>query len=289
MNRVLVIGSTTIDQVEQAGIRIVKMGGVATYSGITFRKHDLKTTVVSNIAKNDVQLFRIFQEQGIELVNGATENTTVFVNHISGDDRRQEMPVRSAPITAAQAKRAIGNTDHVHLGPLHPLDIATDLLVRLREGNPVVSLDVQGYLRRVVGGRVRLQGGTSRRLHQALLASKVIKGDRTELRAILDGRQITVEELIRSYELDEVVVTAGSEGGRIILSSGQVVIYDAANVNRVIDTTGAGDVFFGAYLASRIHSGQSVQESCEHAAFVVGQHVEGLYIREEELRLSSTL
>lgn len=289
MNRVLVIGPTTIDQVERVGISTVKMGGVTTYGGITFRKHDLATTVVSNIADKDDQLFRVFREQGIELLNGVTENTTVFVNHISGDDRRQEMPFRSAPITADQARRAIANTDHVHMGPLHPLDLAADLLRLLRKENPVVSLDVQGYVRRVHRGRVRLQGGISRRLHQALLASSVIKGDGMELQAILDGRQITVEELMRSYRLDEVVVTAGSQGGRIMLASGQVVTYDAAHVSRVMDTTGAGDVFFGAYLASRIHGRQSIQESCEHAALVVAQQLEGLYIREEELRLSSAL
>ena len=117
----------------------------------------------------------------------------------------------------------------------------------------------------------------------------MIKGDRAELQAILDGHQITVEKLIRSYGLDEIVVTAGSEGGRIILASGQVVTYDAASADRVIDTTGAGDVFFGAYLASRIHAGKSIRESCEHAALVVARHVEGVYIREEELQLSSVV
>ena len=286
MKRVLVIGPTTIDRVERAGTSTVKMGGVTTYGGITFRKHDLTTTVVSNIAEKDPQLFRVFYEQGIELLNGATENTTAFVNHISGDDRRQEMPSRSAPITAAQARSAIERTDHVHLGPLHPLDLTTDLLRLLRKHNPVVSLDVQGYLRRVHRGHVTLQGGISRRLHQALLVSSVVKGDRAELQAILDGRRITVEELISSYGLDEVVVTAGSEGGRVILQSGQVVNYNASHVSRVIDTTGAGDVFFGAYLAPRIHGGQSTPEACEHAAFVVAQQIEGLYIREEDLRLS---
>lgn len=265
------------------------MGGVTTYSGITFRKHDLKTAVVTNIADEDRELPRIFEQRGIELINGATENTTVFVNHISGDDRRQEMPARSAPIAADQARRAIASTDHVLLGPLHPLDLSTDLLMLLQKENPVVSLDVQGYLRRVDGGRVRLRRGISRRLHQALLASSVIKGDRAELQAILDGHQITVEKLIRSYGLDEIVVTAGSEGGRIILASGQVVTYDAASADRVIDTTGAGDVFFGAYLASRIHAGKSIRESCEHAALVVARHVEGVYIREEELQLSSVV
>lgn len=286
MDRVLIIGPTTIDQVKGPGISVIKMGGVTTYSGITFRKHDLDATVVSKIAKKDHELFQIFKDQGIELLNGSTENTTVFVNHISGNDRRQEMPARSASITADQARHAIGSTDHVHLGPLHPLDLATDLLRLLQKEKPVVSLDVQGYIRRVDRGRVRQKTGISQRLNRALLASSVIKGDRAEIQAILDGRQITIEDLIYLYGLDEVVITAGSEGGRIIQATGQVVIYDVVNVNQVIDTTGAGDVFFAAYLVSRIHRGQTIRESCEHAAFVVAQHLSGLYIREEELWLS---
>ena len=95
-----------------------------------------------------------------------------------------------------------------------------------------------------------------------------------------------IEELMKVYELDEVVVTAGNEGGCVTAASGEVVGYKAARVSQVVDTTGAGDVFFGAYLCSRLHERRSIRESCEHAALVAAQQVQGRYITQETLRLA---
>ena len=284
MNRVVVIGSATVDEVKQTGSDVVQMGGVVTYTGITFHKHGLETSVVSNIAAVDQDLLRILREQSIELFNGVTDRTTVFVNHVNGDQRRQEMPVRASPITAEQARDAVESADHIHLGPLHPADIQPDLLTLVGEKKVRVTLDVQGYVRRVENGQVRV--GVSERLHPALLCSSLIKADRTELEAILDARQMGIEELMKVYELDEVVVTAGREGGCVTAVSGEVVGYKAARVSQVVDTTGAGDVFFGAYLFSRLHERRSIRESCEHAALVAAQQVQGRYITQETLRVA---
>jgi len=284
MKGVVVIGSATVDEVKQDGITVLKMGGVVTYGGITFRRHGLQTSVVCNIAKQDDGLFRIFREQSIHLFNGVTETTTVFVNWVNGDERRQEMPVQAAPITTDQAERAIEDADLVHLGPLHPADIETDVLTLLAKRGISITLDVQGYVRQVDKGQVRL--GVSEDLHHALLASSVIKTDSTELQAILSARKIGIEELINVYRLDELLITAGSEGGRVVAASGEVVNYKAARVRQVLDTIGAGDVFFGAYICSRLHEHRSIRQSCEYAALVAAQQVQGRYIMEDTLRLS---
>ena len=46
-----------------------------------------------------------------------------------------------------------------------------------------------------------------------------------------------------------------------------------------MDPTGAGDVFFAAYLASRIYARQSIEEACERAASLAALQVEGRYIQ----------
>ncbi len=285
MSRVLVIGSATIDQVVQPGISAVKMGGVVTYAGITFRKHGLHTAVVSNIATQDVALFRILRHQDIQLFNGETKATTIFVNQVDGDERWQEMPVRAAPITADQSRRPIQGVDHVHLGPLHPLDIETELLRLAAKKGIWVTLDVQGYVRRVEKGKVRL--GISENLHEALMVCEVIKAERMELQAILDTYQMKIDELMNAYKLSEIVVTAGREGGRVVLASGEIVSYVARRVNHVVDTIGAGDVFFAAYLVSRLHERHSIRDACEHAALVAARQVQGRYISEDCLRIET--
>jgi len=285
MDHVLVVGSATIDRIEQSGISTVKMGGAVTYAGITFRKHGLHTTMVSNVATQDVALFRILRRQDIQLFNGMTKTTTVFVNHADGDERWQEMPVCAAPITVEQSRCSIRGVDHIHLGPLHPLDIETNLLTLAARKGMWVTLDVQGYVRRVEEGKVR--SSISEDLHQALLACTVIKAERTELQAILDAYQMGTDELMNAYELNEIVVTAGREGGYVVSTSGEVVRYKAQPVNHVVDTTGAGDVFFAAYLVSRLHQRRSVRVACKHAALVAARQVQGRYIPEDCLRVET--
>jgi sugar/nucleoside kinase (ribokinase family) len=285
MNRVLVIGSATTDRVEQLGISTVKMGGVVTYAGITFRKHGLHTAAVSNIATQDVALFRILCQQDIQLFNGATKTTTMFVNHVDGDERWQEMPIRATPITASQLQRTIRGVDHIHLGPLHPFDIERGLLRLAPRKGVWVTLDIQGYVRRVEKGKVR--PGISEDLHEALLACTVIKADRTELQAILDAYQMRIDELMNAYKLSEIVVTAGREGGRVVLASGEEVNYKARRANHLVDTTGAGDVFFAAYLVSRLHQRCGVRVACKHAALIAARQVQGRYIPEDCLRVET--
>jgi len=136
-----------------------------------------------------------------------------------------------------------------------------------------------------VKGKVR--PGISKDLHEALLACKVIKAERTELQAILDAYQMGIDELMNAYKLSEIVVTNGSEGGRVVLMSGEAVSYKAQRVNHVVDTTGAGDVFFAAYLVSRLHQRHSVGVACKHAALIAARQVQGRYIPEDCLRVET--
>ena len=234
-HRVAVVGSVAIDRIEQRGRSVVKLGGVATYAALVFRKHGWPTAVITNVATRHASLLGILREHQISVFNGFTENTTMFVNHVAGSDRWQELPSCSAPITADQARGALDHVDHIHLGPVHPTDISVDLLRFIAEKNVPVSLDVQGVVRRVECGKVRLS--VSEYLGEALRCSSVIKAERRELDTILNSYDMDVESLASNFGLSEVVITAGSEGGCIAAASGEVVSYPAKRVEVVVDPT----------------------------------------------------
>ena len=50
---IAVIGSTTIDKNIYDNKNQLKIGGVTTYSGITYRRHGIVTRIVTNVAEQD--------------------------------------------------------------------------------------------------------------------------------------------------------------------------------------------------------------------------------------------
>ncbi|MDM7926774.1 MAG: PfkB family carbohydrate kinase [bacterium] len=275
---VIVIGSATIDVIDFGGRIRKKIGGVATYAGVTFRRHGLGTAVAANVATEDIPLFRLFPDEDLLWTNGPTRATTRFINRETGAGRAQEMPSAADPIRCCAWLAERTTIRHVHLGPLHPDDIHPDTLSLAGSGRYFVSLDVQGYARRAEGKRI--VPSVSDRLETALAAADAVKADETEWELILAHFGSDTAGLRSRLGFGELLLTAGARGGRLIDRKGRVIDYapDPVPPGRVEDPTGAGDVFFAAYLAGRHHEGWTERESLTHAARIAAQQVSGKYL-----------
>jgi sugar/nucleoside kinase (ribokinase family) len=280
---VAVIGSATLDRIVLEDHTTEKIGGVAVYAGITFRKHGLETAVLANIARADQRHFRALEESGVRLVPGPTAATTRFVNRETGGIRVQEMPGCADPIRCLEWLEGAHTVRHVHLGPLHPADIHPELFSFLKRGLYFVSVDVQGFVRRVRDSAVEAE--VSESLGEVLSFADTVKASEEELRLILERFGRDVRSLQPRFGFGELLVTCGAGGGRLITSSGETVDYDPVRAERVDDPTGAGDVFFAAYLAGRFHEGWTESESLAHAAQIASLHVEGKYIPKSVLEI----
>ncbi len=286
---VIVIGSAALDTVDFGGRTRRKIGGVATYAGVTFRRHGLGTAVAANVAAADVPLFRLYTEEGLLWTNGPTRATTRFINRETGAGRAQEMPSAADPIRCNAWLAERPTIRHVHLGPLHPDDIHMDTLSLAADGRYFVSLDVQGYVRGVADGRIVPR--VSDRLETALAAADAVKADETEWKLILAHFKSDTAGLQARLGFGELLLTAGARGGRLIGRDGLVIDYEPGPVppGRVEDPTGAGDVFFAAYLAGRHHEGWTDRESLSHAARIAALHVTGKYLTPASLSAETGL
>ncbi len=280
---VAVIGSATLDRIVLDDRASDKIGGVAVYAGITFRKHGLETAVFANIAEADLGHFRPLVESGVRLAAGPTAVTTRFVNRETGGGRVQEMPAGADPIRCGDALAAAHSVRHVHLGPLHPGDIHPELFPLMKRGRYFVSLDLQGYVRRVRNGAVDAE--VSDRLEEVLSFVDIVKASEEELRLILGRFGTDVQALKARFGIGEFLVTAGAGGGRLVTASGGTIDYAPVRAERIDDPTGAGDVFFAAYLAGRHHEGWTEREALTHAAQTAALHVEGKYIPRSVLEI----
>jgi sugar/nucleoside kinase (ribokinase family) len=276
-----VIGSTTIDLNLIDGRRFSKPGGVTTYAGITYRRHDLATWAVTNVAIEDRAIFDRLAGEGIRIVSGASDETTRFINRVDAGRRVQQLPARAAAITPAQVQSALAHVDAVHLGPLHPGDIDPAVYRELSRSPLLVILDVQGLVRS--GGRDRLTAGVADSLGEALTAAHIVKSDVQELHAITECYGSDLAKLIKDFAIREWLVTDGDQGGFVRDAHGTVHPYTAAEISAPQDPTGAGDVFLAAYVWARFSLGQAIPAAVRHAARKSAAQVAGRYIVLPEL------
>jgi sugar/nucleoside kinase (ribokinase family) len=94
-----------------------------------------------------------------------------------------------------------------------------------------------------------------------------------------------LDTLRKTFAVDEIVITGGGRCGYAIDSTGRKTVYCAKPVNRIFDTTGAGDVFFAAYLTRRYHMSGDMDVSLDHATDIAAAFIQGEYIPHDILSL----
>ena len=278
-----VVGSTTIDKIVSQLPSVSKIGGATVYAGITYSRHGIDTFVVSNISKDDRTIIDRLEQEKITVLNGKTNRTTHFVNDIKKDIRRQQLFNRARSIQLRQLSEVRNHVDGLHLGPLHPDDIEPEALTALPGTDLKIFLDVQGYTRQVVTKRV--SAAISKHLPTALNAAHIIKANGIELKYILEHYQKGLAALMECFEIEEAVITLGQEGGWVETLSGEKFDFSADRIESVSDPTGAGDVFFAAYLISRFGNNQDIPDACRCAARTAARQVQGSHISIDRLVL----
>ncbi len=278
--QIAVIGSATRDRIVSGQDSNLKWGGVVVYSGLTLARLGVSTAILTNIAPRDQAVVDLLTNAGIQVDVGASEATTEFVNYVSGDDRDQELLAQAEPISASQLAGLAAAVNHVYLGPLHPLDIELAALKALR-GMDQVSLDLQGYTRRIDGNKIHT--GISEHLHLALECADTVKASAEETDAVTVFFGQPLLEILTEFDVQQWLTTNGANGGCLLDRSGRRHDFDAVPIDQVADPTGAGDVFFATYLAQQLQ-GVDIDAALGAAAAVTSRHVEGRFVTTQQLK-----
>ncbi len=283
LQKIGLVGSTTIDKIVNDPRSYLKLGGVTTYAGITYCRNRLPTIIVSNLADRDFKVIDKLKVEKLHVFRGKTDQTTHFINHIQGTRRCQELPQKARPIAIDQIQAIINRVNALHLGPLHPHDIDPAAFTWLHRLTLPIFLDVQGFTRRVENHKV--YPVVSDHISDALQSAQVIKANEGEYQSILEFYQQDIAELMIRFNIEESVVTSGKKGGFVHTQDGKIFEYAAEPVESSADSTGAGDVFFAAYNTSRFLKQMKVSEACRYAAQIAAKQVEGKYISASQLGL----
>lgn len=239
------IGHITQDRVVTLTSVKFMPGGTAYYFSCALANLDVNYKLITAIAEPELYYAEQLREDGID-VEVQPSAKTVFFENIYGknpDDRIQNV---LAVADAFQPKRLQSVQSKIfHLGPLLDKDISVET-IQLLEAKGLVSVDVQGYLRKVIGQKVFPAVWSDAK--KAMKFIHTLKADENEL-AILTGCK-TVNDGVKKLAdggVKEIIITNGSKGS-LIYNNGDFYRIPAFAPIGIVDATGCGDTYMAGYL-----------------------------------------
>jgi sugar/nucleoside kinase (ribokinase family) len=260
------IGHITSDKVVTPASVAHMPGGTAWYFSHALSQLDITYLLVTSLGLSEMSYAASLRDIGIAVDVHPSANTVYFEN-IYGDnpdERTQNVLQKAEPFKVEEV--ALADAKIYHLGPLLADDIPVDI-IRVLAKKGVVSLDVQGYLRKVINHKVYPCNWAAK--HEALPYITILKADENELLALtgLDNINDAILQLA-DVGVKEIVITNGSKGS-VIYHEGFFHTIPAYFPPEVVDTTGCGDTYMAGYLYSRVKE-FGVKESGEFAAAMAG-------------------
>jgi sugar/nucleoside kinase (ribokinase family) len=245
-------------------------GGTSIYFSNAIAALDVRYALVTSLASHDLGVLTPLQKRGVPVTVFATAHTLFFENIYgdNSDERRQRVLELAEPFTTDQVTTI--DASIYHLGTLIAGDIPAQAIEALaRKGS--VSLDVQGYLRKVENANVVPVDWVEK--ESVLPHIHFLKANEEEL-AVLTG-QADVDAGARdllAMGAREVIVTCGSKGSYVY--TGRSVYSIPAFMPTILkDATGCGDTYMAGYLYKRC-KGAPIQEAGEFAAAMATAKIE---------------
>ena len=260
------VGHITSDKVVTTdGVRYMP-GGTALYFSCAVSNLDTSYLLVTGIAATEMHYVTDLRKQGIEIKVQDSAHTVFFENIYAEDQDERAQNVWQQADAFSEEQLSGVNAAIFHLGPLLAGDISTELIKTLAAKGRI-SLDVQGYLRKVIDNKVYATDWPDKK--EALQYVDILKADVAELEALTACSVVTDSvSTLTDWGVKEVVITNGSKGSAIY-SGGICCTIPAYRPAITIDATGCGDTYMAGYLYKRT-KGAGIQESGEFAAAVAG-------------------
>jgi sugar/nucleoside kinase (ribokinase family) len=241
-------------------------GGTAFYFSSALQNLAIDYLLVTALAESDMNYVNALRDKGIAVKAYPSAHTVYFENIYSeNQDQRAQNVLQTADAFTVEQLLPV-NAKIFHLGPLLADDMSTELIKTLA-GKGRVSLDVQGYLRKVENKKVYPVDWPDKK--EALKYVDILKADEAEMEVLTGYKEVSKGAmLLADWGVKEVVITNGSMGSTIY-SGG--IFYDipAYMPQTIVDATGCGDTYMAGYLYQRI-KGAGLRDAGQFAAAMAG-------------------
>lgn len=238
-------------------------GGTAFYFAKALKDFDHdEFSLVTALGETEMGVVDELRQDGIDVKVIPSRKSVFFENKYGTDmnHRTQRVLAKADPFTAENL--ADVNADIYHLGTLLADDFDLDTIKALAKKGRV-SVDVQGYLRKVVGEDVVHVDYDKKR--EAMPYISILKANEKEME-VLTGTTDPYEaaRILADWGCKEVLLTLGDKGS-LIYAGGRFHKIPALPPKDLVDATGCGDTYMAGYLYKRSR-GASYQEAGTFAA-----------------------
>jgi len=241
------VGHISVDKVENVNGTRVQPGGAALYAAMAARTLFPNVTLISATGKDFdfPDVLNLLPYKDVKMYDAPS---TKF--HIRYDRRWEAHYLRAdhgagSRITSRRiSDRWLRHKSIFHISPMRPSKVA-GILDKIKQKSPETKVSVNTWIDYVKEGR------RNRRILKdiALKADFLILSD-TEAKAL--AQTDSISSAVRLLKAKRLIVTLGNFGAIISGENVDMRMVPALNLSpdKVIDTTGAGDVWCGAFLAT---------------------------------------
>jgi len=241
------VGHISVDKVENVNGTRVQPGGAALYAAMAARTLFPNVTLISATGKDYdfLDVLNLLPYKDVKIYDAPS---TRF--HIKYDRRWEAHYLRAdhgagSRITSRRiSDRWLRHKSIFHISPMRPSKVAR-ILDKIKQKSPETKVSVNTWIDYIKEGR------RNRRILKdiALKADFFILSD-TEAKVLTQTDSIS--SAVRLLKAKRLIVTLGNFGAIISGENVDMQMVPALNLSpdKVVDTTGAGDVWCGAFLAT---------------------------------------
>ena len=264
------VGHFSIDSIFLPNRRtpFVVLGGSAAYVSFMARRLDARVSVVSKVGGDfpNAYLWWLRQE-GVDLsgvVKVENAQTTRFELKYSDDlsDRALQLKSKAPPVAVEDLPSSL-KAKAIHIAPIAS-EITYEVAEKLRNCAEVLSLDPQGLVRNFdENGNVTCGFLADRRMLELV---NIYKSSLDEIKAVTNLSDLnSAIKAIHDCGVETVIVTLGMKGAVLSVEETTYNI-PACESEKIVDPTGAGDVFIGGFLAEYVRGEDFLRCGCVGSA-----------------------
>ena len=283
MREIICIGHITHDHIVTPDIDLHIPGGTAWYFAWGMQALAASDTnesspyrLITAVGEEDMPAVQQLREAGVRVEVLPSQATVYFENKYGANmnNRQQRVLSKAAPFTWDRLEPLLKGVERPYfiLGSLLADDFPLDVIKHLHQIGRVV-VDVQGYLREVVGEEVRATDWLQKQ--EALQYVDVLKTNEYEM-DVLTGEQDPIKAVhkLGQWGVGEVLLTLGDLGSFIYRRKEDTTTrIESFPPRKLVDATGCGDTYTMAYVYRRTQ-GAPVAEAGRFAAAVASLKLE---------------